>query len=194
MIMSTDSPEFWNETWADIEASGSGSDEILAEQVQGLAPGRALELACGLGGNAVWLAKAGWTVTATDYSAVAIEKARKLAVEQGVGVEFIVADATSYQPQRQYDLIMCFYIQLFPTQRSSMLANVSKMLTPGGTLIFVSHDKTGSPSGWSEEDLASLTTPEEIVADLPELQIEHAAVLRHDDGSRNTIVRAIRPK
>ena len=122
IIMSTDSPEFWNETWADIEARGSGSDEILAEQVEGLTPGRALELACGLGGNAVWLAKAGWTVTATDYSAVAIEKARQLAVEQGVAVEFVVADATSYQPQSQFDLIVCFYIQLFPTQRANMLA------------------------------------------------------------------------
>ena len=192
--MSTDSPEFWNETWAEIEASGSGSDEILTKQVEGLTPGRALELACGLGGNAVWLAKAGWTVTATDYSAVAIEKARHLAIEQGVTVEFVVADATSYVPLRQFDLIACFYIQLFPTQRAIMLANISKMLTPGGTLIFVSHDKTGSPSGWSEEDLASLTTPEQIVAELPELQIEHAAVLSHDDGSSNTVVRAIRPK
>ena len=192
--MSTDSPEFWNETWADLEARDSGSDEILAEQVEGLTPGRALELACGLGGNAVWLARVGWKVTAMDYSAVAIDKARQLAVEQGVAIEFVVADATSYVPQNQYDLITCFYIQLFPTQRANMLANISKILTPGGTLIFVGHDKTGSPSGWSEEDLTSLTTPEEIVAELPELQIEHAAVLSHDDGSSNTVVRAIRPR
>ena len=87
IIMSTDSPEFWNETWADIEASGSGSDEILADQVEGLKPGSALELACGLGGNAVWLAKAGWTVTATDYSAVAIEKSRQLASKLPLSIE-----------------------------------------------------------------------------------------------------------
>ncbi len=53
IIMSTDTPEFWNEIWADIENCGSGSDEILAEQVERLTPGRALDIGCGTGGNAV---------------------------------------------------------------------------------------------------------------------------------------------
>ena len=216
-IMSTDTPEFWNEMWADIEDCGSGSDEILTDQVEHLSPGLALEIGCGTGGNAVWLAKKGWQVTAVDYSAVAIEKGRRIAAEQGVNVEFAVADASTYQPQGHYDLVTCFYIQMFPPQRAKMLANMSKVLAPGGTLLFVSHDKSGPPSGWSEEDLLSLTTPEEIVAELLELRIEQAFVLNHEiegshashmhedgderefheahdsHGSNSTIVRANRP-
>ena len=67
------------------------------------------------------------------------------------------------------------------------LAKISEMLAPGGTLLFVSHDKSGSPSGWSEQDLLSLTNPEEIVRELPDLQIEHAFVLEN-----TTVVKAIR--
>ena len=215
--MSTDTPEFWNKIWADIEGCGSGSDEILADQVKRLTPGRALDLGCGTGSNAVWLAKKGWQVTAVDYSAVAIEKGKQLAAGQGVNVEFDVGDAATYQPQGQFDLITCFYIQMFPQQRANMLATMSKALAPQGTFLFVSHDKSGPPSGWSVEDLQSLTTPEEVVAELSGVQIEQAFVLNHDvigsdaahihhdrcerelqgghdpHGSSSTIVRAIRP-
>ena len=215
--MSTDTPEFWNEIWADIEDCGSGSDEILVDQVKRLTPGRALDIGCGTGGNAMWLAKQGWQVTAVDYSAVAIEKGKRIAADRGANVEFVVADASQYQPQGHYDLITCFYIQLFPKERANMLTRMSKALAPGGTFLFVSHDKSGPPSGWSEEDLLSLTTPEEIVAELAELQIEQVFVLNHDaegshashahsgggeqgpheahngHGSSSTIVRAIRP-
>ena len=72
--MSTDTPEFWNEVWSDIEDCGSGSDEILADQVERLTPGRALDIGYGTGGNAVWLAKQGWQVTAVDHSVGAVEK------------------------------------------------------------------------------------------------------------------------
>ena len=133
-MMSTDSPEFWDETWAEIEATGSGSDEILAEHVGRLTPGRTLEIGCGIGGNAVWLAKKGWQVTAVDYSAVAIEKGRRLAEEQGVSIDYVLADASKYQPTGNFDLIISVYIQLFPAQRASMLANMSNVLAPGGTL------------------------------------------------------------
>ncbi len=215
--MSTDTPDFWNEIWADTEDCGSGSDEILADQVRRLTPGRALDVGCGTGANAVWLATQGWQVTAVDYSVVAIQKGKRLAAERGVNLEFVVADASQYQPQGNYDLITCFYIQLFPQHRVGMLANMSEALAPGGTFLLVSHDKSGPPDGWSEDDLLSLTTPEEIVAELGDLQIEQAFVLSHDaegshashvhhdgdeqepceahdsHGSSSTIVRAIRP-
>ena len=93
--MSTDTPEFWNEMWAELEDCGSGSDAILFDQVQDLTPGRALDIGCGTGGNAVWLAKQGWQVTAVDYSEVAIDKGRRLAAEQGVSVGFVVAGAST---------------------------------------------------------------------------------------------------
>jgi len=123
-----------------------------------------------------------------DYSEVAIEKGKRLAAERGVNVNFLVADASEYQPQGQYDLIASFYIQLFPQQRASMLANSSNALAPRASILFVSHDKSGPPSGWSVEDLESLTTPDEIVAELPGLNIEQAIVV----NSNTTIVKATR--
>ena len=211
--MSTDTPEFWNEIWSDTDDLGSGSDEILADQLKDLTPGRALEIGCGDGRNAVWMAEQGWRVTAVDYSTVAIEKGRGLAAKRGVDVEFVEADAASYEPGDSFDLITSFYIQLFPRDRANMLAAMSKQLAPGGTLLFVSHDKSAPPSVWSEEDLLSLTTPEEVVAELAGLQIEQAIVLSHggegpepshvhnaeghesqgSHGSSSTIVRATRP-
>ncbi len=203
--MSTDAPEFWNETWYEAAAAGSGSDDILADQVGLLTPKRALEIGCGLGGNAVWLAENSWTVTAVDYSPVAIEKAKQFAAERGVEVEFLVADATTYRPSEKFELVISFFIQLVPEPRAAILANLSQALTPGGTLLFVSHDRSGSLSGWSEEDQSSLTDPQEIVAELPGLDIEQASILEDDSsqheiqgdgpslGSRTTIVRAIRP-
>ena len=69
-----------------------------------------------------------------------------MAAEQGVNVEFIVGEASEYRPSERFDLITSFYIQLFPAQR----ANMSDGLAPGGTLLYVSHDKSGPPEPlWS---------------------------------------------
>jgi SAM-dependent methyltransferase len=136
-----------------------------------------LELGCGAGGNAVWLAEKGWQVTAVDFSAAAVEKGNQLVSQANVTVEFVVADATSYQPQGQFDLITSFYIQLPALQRARMLATAADALAPGGTLLFVSHDRSAPRQGWSEEDLLTLTTPEQIAAELPGLRIAESKVL-----------------
>ena len=130
----------------------------------------------------MWLAQQGWFVTAVDFSETAIKRARRLAVERGVNVDFMVADATTYQPPRKYDLVVSFYIQLFPEQRAKMLANAVDALVPGGTLLFVSHDRSGPPPDWEEEFITTLTTPEEVVAELPGLEIQKAFVFGHGPG------------
>lgn len=173
----TDTVEFWNDVWATMDHTFADHDLLLPELAEGLQPGRALDLGCGSGGNAVWLAGRGWRVTAVDFSEVAIEKGRGRASESGVEVEFLVSDVTTYRPDRRYDLIISFYIQLWPEQRSEMLAEAAKALNPGGRLIFVSHDESAPPEGWSREDLASLTTPLQVSAELPGLKIERADVV-----------------
>ena len=183
----SDAKEFWNEMWSGMDDTGSDSNELLVAEVEGISPGRALEIGCGTGGNALWLANQGWQVTALDFSDVAVEKARKSAASNAADVEFVVGDASTYQPEGRFDLIATFYIQLFPEQRRQMLRWAVKALAPGGTLLFVSHDRSAPPSGWSEEDMLSLTTPEEIVAELAGLQIEHASQV-----SGATVVRATR--
>ncbi len=178
--MRPDTIEFWNETWSTMDNTFADYDEALADHAKGLKPGRALDLGCGSGGNAVWLAERGWRVTAVDFSGVAIEKARMQAADRGVEVEFAVSDVTTYQSRGQYDLITSFYIQLWPKQRMQMLSIAVESLAPGGTLLFVSHDRSSPPSGWSDDELASLTTPDEVVAELPDLVIERAEIVKDD--------------
>ena len=181
--MTDDASEFWDDIWATMEELSTAPDQLLVTQIKGLSPGRALELGCGMGSNAVWLAERGWRVTAMDFSENAIEKARQLARERGVDVEFVIADASSYQTDGEYDLVTSFYVQLSPEQRVKMLPLAGEALAPGGTLLFVSHDRSNPPAEWSKEDLLSLTTPDKIVSELPSLKIEQAYVLEHDDGA-----------
>ena len=174
--------EFWNETWADHEDLTRDADDLLVAEVEGLKPGRALDIGCGAGGNAVWLAEHGWQVTATDFADAAIEKGKRLAAKRGVQVEFVVAEATTVLPDGQYDLITSFYIQLPPDQRAKVLRMAAGALTPGGTLLFVSHDKSNPPSGWTDEDMLGLTTPDEVASELPGLKIERAFVMEQEGG------------
>ena len=178
--MGTDTVEFWNETWSTMDHTFADYDRALVDHIDSLKPGRALDLGCGSGGNAVWLAARGWQMTAVDFSEVAIEKAKARAADRGVGVEYVVSDVTTYHPEGLFDLITSFYIQLWPDQRARMLSAAAEALAPGGRLLFVSHDKSRAPAGWSDEDLASLTTPEEVVAELPGLKIERAEVVEED--------------
>ena len=178
--MGTDTVEFWNEIWSTMDHTFADYDETLVGHVKDLKPGRALDLGCGSGGNATWLAERGWKVTGVDFSDAAIEKAKVRAAERGVEVEFVVSDVTAYRPDGLYDLITSFYIQLWPDQRARMLSTAAEALAPGGRLLFVSHDKSCAPAGWSDEDLASLTTPEEVVAELPGLEIERADVVEEE--------------
>ena len=208
--MTQDPREYWNETWAEHDELTPDPDALLVTEVEGLAPGRALDVGCGTGSNAVWLAEHGWQVTATDFSDAAIEKGKRHATERGVKVEFIVADAATFKPDGQYNLITSFYIQLPPEQRAKMLSIATGALGSGGTLLFVSHDKSIPPSEWTDEDLESLTTPDEVASELVGLQIEQAFVMEqeggehtahihdsehdHDAGnSASTVVKAIRP-
>ena len=177
MRSDTDTVEFWNDTWSTMGHTFSDHDQILMDCAGNLEPGRALDLGCGSGGNAVWLAEHGWQVSGVDFSGVAIEKARTRAADKRVEAEFVVSDATAYRPDGLYDLIISFYIHLWPEQRARMLANAAEALAPGGRILFVSHDKSSSPPGWSRKDLESLTTPEEVAAELPGLRIERAEVV-----------------
>ena len=180
--MSQEAVESWNEIWAEADHASAQHDKALEEIAGEITPGRALEFGCGVGGNALWLAEHGWQVTAVDFSDVAIKKADELAAARGVDVELIVADATTFRSGGPYDLVLSFYIQLPPEQRAGMLSNSAGLLAPGGMVLFVGHDKTAPPSGWDEDDLESLTTVEEVEAELPGLEIVQASLIE-DDGA-----------
>src|SRR5215210_3552105 len=82
-------------------------NRFVAAETGPLEPARALDLACGEGRNAVWLAERGWRVTAVDFSSVALEKGRELARRRGVDVELVEADLLEYEPRpRAFELVL----------------------------------------------------------------------------------------
>ena len=178
--MAGDSEQFWDEVWEACaqESPHDGADALLLTALEGIVPGRALDMGCGDGSNAVWLAKRGWRVTGVDFSRKAVQAGRRNAAAAGAEVEFIVADAAAYQPQGHYDLITSFYIQLPPANGVAMLCNMRAALKPGGMLLFVSHDRSTPPPGWSKIDLATLTSVEEVVSELQGMEIERADVVK----------------
>ena len=160
-------------------------NRFLPELVDGLVPGRALDLACGEGRNAVWLAQQGWHVTGVDFSAVGIAKAGRLAEANGVAGEWIVADVTTWPASSgAFDLVIVFYVQLPAADRAAMLERAARALAPGGSFVLVAHDRTNLTDGvGGPQDEAVLPTPELVVADLAASGV---ADLRIERGERVT--------
>ena len=115
-------------------------NRFLVSELDGLPPGRALDLACGEGRNAVWLAQQGWSVTGVDFSQVGLAKAAQLAERRGVEVEWVAADLLEYRPPAALDLVVVFYFQVPADERRLVLSRAAAALAPGGTVLVVAHD------------------------------------------------------
>lgn len=139
----------WNDRYATAEYVWKAEPNIfLAAETATLSPGRAVDLACGEGRNAVWLAEQGWTATGVDFSDVGLDKGRRLAAERGVDVTWVCADATTWTPPAVgYDLVAVCYLQLPADQRRQAIGVAGRALAPGGTLLVVAHDSTNLTDG-----------------------------------------------
>lgn len=134
--------EAWDRRYASGELVwGTEANVFVREHLMGLAPRRVLDLGCGQGRNAIWLAGQGHMVTGLDLSPVAIERARALAAEAGVNVEFAAVDlAREWQPPSgEYDLIVMSYLQLPESTRRAVHARAIEALAPGGMIFLVAH-------------------------------------------------------
>ena len=176
-------------------------NRFLVSEVAAMKPGRALDLACGEGRNAVWLAEQGWTVTGVDFSPVGIEKGRDLARQAGVAVTWVVADATAWEPDPVYDLVLVFYLQLAPAPFEAALQRAVRAVGPAGTVLVVGHALRNLTEGYGGPPVADvLYTAEDVVAGLgPGLAIEQAGEVDRPveaDGTTRTaidvLVRAVR--
>ena len=193
--------EDWDRRYAAVENLwATKPNRFLVAEVADLPPGHALDLACGEGQNAIWLATLGWEVTGVDYSEVAIAKARARAERDGVNAAFTCADLVEYEPSAAaYDLVLVMYLHISSRERGSVHAKAARAVAPGGTFLLIGHDlanTTDGVGGPSDPDL--LYTADEIVAELPGLKVEKArTVLRdvagEDRDAIDTLVRARRP-
>jgi SAM-dependent methyltransferase len=193
--------ERWNRRYAEEELLWSaGPNRVLAAETAALEPGRALDLACGEGRNAVWLAGRGWQVTAVDFAEVALAKAAMVAAERGVEVDFVHADLLAWTPPpASFELVVVLYLQLPAAERRRVLAGAAGAVAPGGTFLLVAHDLSNLTDGHGgPSNPEVLLTPEEVAAQLPGLEIEKAErVLRDVEGAErpaiDALVRARRP-
>jgi SAM-dependent methyltransferase len=167
--------EDWDRRYAEVENLWSAKpNRVLVAEVAALEPGRALDLACGEGQNAIWLAERGWRVRGVDYSSVAIAKARARAERDGVDVDFVEDDILRHEPEAgAYDLVLLLYLHLTADERRSVLGLAGAALAPGGTLILLGHDLLNLTEGvGGPSDPGLLYTPDDIVAELDGLVVE----------------------
>ena len=195
--------EHWDERYGIEELIWKAEpNRFLVEELDALAPGRALDVACGEGRNAVWLASKGWRVTGVDFSRAGLAKAQRLATDRGVEVTWVEADVVDWQPpMASFDLVVVMYLHLLAEHRRRALAHAAAALAPGGVLLVVGHDTSNLLKGTGgPQDPAVLFGPEEIVEDLSGLHIERAEQVKRtvvtDAGEATAIdalVRAVRP-
>jgi SAM-dependent methyltransferase len=196
--------EDWNARYAAKELVWTAEpNRLFAAEVAGLEPGRALDVACGEGRNAIWLAERGWRVTAVDFADAALAKARRLAANRGVQVEWVLADLLAYEPERgAFDLVAVLYLQLPHEELARAIRSAVAAVAPGGTLIVLGHDTTNLTEGHGgPKDASVLFTPEDVAREVEDLVVERAETVRRDvavDGGSATaidaFVRARRPR
>lgn len=179
----TDPVAFWEERYRDGGGAGADRPNVrLAEIVGDWAPGAALDLACGPGGDALWLAERGWRVTAVDISTAATERLAARALERGLGDRVLAErhDLALTFPDGEFDLVSAFYFHTpFALDRAPVLRAAASALRPGGELLIVDH---GDVAPWmSVAPDHEFPTPQHVVDELAL-------------GPEWTVVRADRPQ
>src|SRR5690349_828683 len=122
----------WDERYSESDRIWSGKPNVaLVAQVAGLRPGRALDLGCGEGADAVWLAKQGWQVTAVDISGVALERAASHAAEAGVTIDFQRRDLATSLPEGEFDLVSAQFLHFWGEfDREKILRRAAASVAP----------------------------------------------------------------
>ena len=165
--------DFWEQRYGGTERVWSGRvNATLATIVEGLEPGRALDLGCGEGGDAIWLAENGWHTTGVDLSPTAIARARQAATARGLGerTRFVAADLSAYSDAESYDLVTASFLQSpVALPRERILHAATRLVTPGGRMLVVAH---AAAPAWAPPQPAPhmiFPTPE---SDLTALQLD----------------------
>jgi len=164
--------DFWDERYRSSGRvwSGNPNPQLVAE-VAGRSPGRALDVGCGEGADAVWLARAGWTVVGADISGVALERAAGHARDADTAaaerIEWRQADLLAQPPEAgSFDLVSAQFMQLPPEQRTVLFTALAAAVRDGGMLLVVGHHPSDLDTGVPRPPMPELFYPPEEIAGL----------------------------
>ncbi|MCU1655847.1 MAG: methyltransferase type 11 [Pseudonocardiales bacterium] len=161
----------WDEMYAGSEQVWSGQpNAVLVAEVAQLRPGRALDVGCGEGADAVWLAGQGWDVTALEVSQVALKRAERHAQDARAEVQWVHAGLVEAPLQAgAFDLVSAQYPALLRTPRNDAERLLLAAVAPGGVLLVVHHaDVDVEQSNAHGFDPADYVSPSDVAALLGE--------------------------
>lgn len=167
----SDSATFWETHYTGLDPRwGTRPNPALTDLVNNLAatPGTALDLGCGHGGDALWLAARGWNVTATDISTTALKRVASHAATAGLTARVHTSqhDLTETFPDGSFDLInACYFHTPTDIPREQVLQRAARSITPGGLLLIVDHASI-APWSWQAGQDIQFPTPSEVLASL----------------------------
>ncbi len=172
---------------------GAPPNEIVVELATSLPAGRAVDLGCGEGRNALWLATRGWMVEGIDFSQVALDKARRIAADAPAAVAerltWTRADLTTAPLGAGLDLVLISYIHLPSTERPRLLRRAQDALGAGGALLILGHHSRNIDEGVGgpqEPDI--LFTPDDITGLLDaDMQVDFARELFRETAAGTAI-------
>lgn len=149
----TDAVQYWEDFYRDREQVWSGKpNPLLVRETDSLTPGSALDLGCGEGADAIWLAERGWAVTGVDISSTALERAAAHAANNGVAerVRWEQHDLSKSVPEGTFDLVSAQFLHspVDPDGRNAILRRAAEAVAVGGVLLIAGH--AGWPS-WVTE-------------------------------------------
>ena len=159
--------EYWEQRYSGSKRVWSGKvNATMASVVSELAPGTAIDLGCGEGGDVLWLAEQGWTALGLDISDTAVGRARDEAAARGLdGASFEAVDLDAWEPDpATVDLVTASFFQSnVALDRTAILRRAMTALRPGGRLVTVSH---AAPPSWAKDHPAKMVSVRDEAAQL----------------------------
>jgi 2-polyprenyl-3-methyl-5-hydroxy-6-metoxy-1,4-benzoquinol methylase len=164
-------PASWEERYAGEEQIWSGSPNAqLVTEVAGLTPGTALDVGCGEGGDAIWLAEHGWRVTGADFSANGLARAARHAAGAGVAdrIEWWQVDARTFAADgRTWDLVTTHFLHPPDEGMVEVTRRLAGAVAPGGHLLVVGHAPSEAFTQLSASHRRAMFTAQDVLSGLP---------------------------